>query len=141
MIDAKKLSKAEKEGPEAVAALKAEALFDLRGQLKRIEAEISELEEDLRDYVVETGDTSLGPLTAYERTSPPKMVGASGKSLETHQQQLLNQFPSYGATKLDLNQMYAAVESDPSLRDALKARGLQIVRTSQWYFKAQASDN
>ena len=131
----KMLARAVKLDAPAAARVKAEALLMLRAQIKATEIEITALEEDLRDYVLDSGEVNIGPLLAYERTNPPKMVGASGKMLESHTAQLVNQFPDYAPRKLDLSMMLAALDTNLSLKDALKVRGLEIVRGSGWYFK------
>lgn len=132
------LSKAAKLKPDAAAKTKAEALRMLREQKTALEAEIETVEGELRQYVADTGEVSIGPMLAYERLNPPKLVGASGKSLEAHQDVLVRQFPGYVQQKLNLTAMLASLGTDPSLRDALEARGLQISREIKWYFKAAA---
>ena len=136
----KMLARAVKLDEPAAARVKADVLLMLRAQAKATEVEISALEDELRAYVLSTGEVTIGPLLAYERTSPPKMVGASGKMLESHTAQLVNQFPDYAPRKLDLSMMLAALETDLNLKNALVVRGLEISRGSGWYFKTAKTE-
>lgn len=121
--------------PAEEARARAATIVKLRQEKSELESAIEREENLLRIWVAETGEKVIGPLMAYERLNPPKLEGATGKTLEAHQEQLGNQFPDYIQRKLDLSKMMAAWDTDFNLRNAFSTRGLTITRESKWYFK------
>lgn len=121
--------------PEQEARVRAAVIVKLREQKAEIEATLKQEEDLLRAWVFESGEKQIGPLLAYERLNPPRLEGATGKTLEAHVGQLANQFPDYTQVKLDLSQMMAAWDTDINLRNAFQTRGLVIIRESGLYFK------
>lgn len=126
--------------PEEAARARAAHILELRKQIDELENELDQETQALTDYVLATGETDFGQLVAIQRLNPPKLVGASGKTMEAHVAQLILQFPGYVLQKLNLTGMLAAWETDHNLKNALKARFLEIKRESSWSFKAAKSE-
>lgn len=126
--------------PSEQIRAKAGLLLMLRENKAKLEAEIDEVENELRDWVHETGEKTIGPVLAYERQSPPRLVGATGKKLEFLTEQLTNELPEhFWKRKLEITKMLAALDSDVNLKNQLQVKGLSIEQTSGWYFKAVAA--
>ncbi len=114
----------------------AAQIVALRHQKAQLEEEITGLEDELRAYVLETGEKVIGPLMAYERQNPPKLVGATGKKLEVLVAQLTKQLPEeFWKRKLELTTILASIDSDANLRAQLLSKGLSIEQGSGWHFK------
>lgn len=123
--------------PSELIRAKAGELILLRGKKSKLESDISNIEDELRSWVMETGEKTIGPLLAYERQNPPKIVGASGKKLEFLTEQLTNELPeTFWKRKLELTKMLAALDSDVNLKNQLMVKGLSIEQSSGWYFKS-----
>lgn len=126
---------------EAIRA-KAGLLIMLRQNKAKVEADIAAVEDELRAWVLETGEKQIGPVLAYERQNPPKLAGASGKKLEFLVEQLTNELPeTFWKRKLELTKMLAALDSDVNLKNQLQVKGLTIEQSSGWYFKAVAQED
>lgn len=108
----------------------------LRDSMDALEKQLAEAEQELRDYVQSSGETTIGPLQAVERQNPPRLVGASGKQLEFYKEQLAQQLPDqYWHRRLDVSRMMAGLDTDFNLRALLVSKGLSIVSDRIIYFK------
>lgn len=122
--------------PTQQAHARAEKIIALRKQIDALETELATETDSLRLYALETGERTIGPLLCYERSSSPRLVGASGKKMELYQEQLTNMLPEqYWNKKLDVSRMMAALDTDFNLRALLVERGLSIDAPVSLYFK------
>ena len=122
--------------PTQQAHARAEKIIALRKQIDSLEDQLAKETDALREYALETGERTIGPLLAYERSSTPRLVCASGKAMEMFQEQLTNQLPeTYWKKKLDVSRMLAGLDTDFNLRALLVEKGLSIEASTSLYFK------
>lgn len=119
------------------ATQKADKLRSIAIEIKNLEQVKKDLEAQLRLYVAETGNKDLGPIVAYEKAKPAKLVGAEGKRLEMMQEEIMNTFPDYTKRSLNITDMAKNVETDTILQDFLEQLGLGIEQEVELYFKSK----
>lgn len=119
------------------ATQKADKLRSIAIEIKNLEQVKKDLEAQLRLYVIETGNKDLGPIVAYEKAKPAKLVGAEGKRLEMMQEEIMNTFPDYTKRSLNITDMAKNVETDTILQDFLEQLGLGIEQEVELYFKSK----
>ncbi len=116
---------------------KSAKLLSVRVQIKDLEKAEAELVEALRAHVKETGEKDIGGLLAYEKTGMAKLEGLENKALNVAKEQLINELNStYVKKSLDVNKMYAAMQTDRTLFGHLAQKGLTITQSLEVYFKA-----
>lgn len=119
------------------ATQKADKLRSISIEIKNLEQVKKDLENQLRLYVIETGNKDLGPILAYEKAKPAKLVGAEGKRLEQIQEALMGLFPDYTKRSLNITDMAKNIETDETLRIELENFGLGIEQEVELYFKSK----
>jgi hypothetical protein len=109
---------------EVEARVIAQKVIDFKIAKKQLEDQIDGLENQLRDYVTETGTMEIGALKAYTRTSPAKLVSA-GKALAKVELELCSRLdPAYVNKKLDASAIAKAWTSDSNLRTTCAQYGV-----------------
>jgi ferritin len=124
-----------KKTPHQIAVEDAARLVELRNWMKTVAEEEEDLKLRLTEYVDSTGETDLVHVVAQVKNGPPTLQGATGKKKEVLVEQLLSELPQCGKTQLDLMKVEALAESDVNVKNALKAKGLSIERSTGYTFK------
>lgn len=121
----------------ATIEAKAQILKDLRLKIAELEKQEEDVIVELRAHVVETGQTNIGCMLAYERLGVAQMTGLENKSLKVAQEQMINEpgLATYVKTALDVGKMYAALQTDKALVGHLSEKGLKIEQNKSWCFK------
>lgn len=125
--------------PAQAAREKAARIVELEALAKSYKDQVDALKTELTEYVVETGDTDLGVLIAEKRNAKPAIdfgdmtPKQKGYALE----QLQAELPEFVVAKreLDVEKMFFALGTTPTVVNALKVRGLQIVQKETIAFK------
>lgn len=125
--------------PAQAAREKAARIVELEALAKSYKDQADALKTELTEYVVETGDTDLGALIAEKRNAKPAIdfgdmtPKQKGYALE----QLQAELPEFVVSKreLDVEKMFFALGTTPTVVNALKVRGLQIVQKETIAFK------
>jgi hypothetical protein len=109
---------------EVEAQVLAQKVIDFKLAKKQLEDQIEGLENQLRDYVTETGTMEIGALKAYTRTSPTKLV-STGKALSKIELELCSILdPAYVNKKLDASSIAKAWATDGNLRTTCAKYGV-----------------
>lgn len=120
--------------PAEKAAVLAEQLVALRQTKAEVEAEIDEVEEQLRELVA-PGEV-VGDLVAYQSNGAATLKGASGKALDILKKQLMQEFPELAETKLNVTVLEGLLKTNVHLQNSLAAKGLTVERSTKVAFKA-----
>lgn len=109
---------------EVEAQVLAQKVIDFKLAKKQLEDQIEGLENQLRDYVTETGTMEIGSLKAYTRTSPTKLV-CTGKALSKIELELCSILdPAYVNKKLDASSIAKSWATDGNLRTTCAKYGV-----------------
>jgi hypothetical protein len=115
----------------------AEKWLDTVRTLKDLEMTKQNIEAELRDYVRETGEQTIGNVMAYERAKPPKLETTDGKKLDTVLPFLLAKLPGqYTKVSADVAQILKNYELDREVRRILTTMKVQPAeQEKEIYFK------
>lgn len=116
----------------------ANKLLALRGHLKELSEEVTEVETALQEYVEATGAEEIGDLTVYRHKGTATLKGASGKALDIFKAQLISEFPELAETKLNVTTMEGLLGANIHMANSLKAKQLYINRSEKIAFKEKA---
>lgn len=125
---------------ERAAAALAESYISARHQIAELEKEVERIEANLRDYVQDTGSKDVGPLMAFTRSTPPKLVldpTVKGK-VDTALQALMADSAAEPYIRHSVSAADLAKDIDQRNVQALLRRyKLSVVSEERIYFKAK----
>jgi hypothetical protein len=120
--------------PREQALKNAIQFANVKAQISLLEKELEALKQSLGEYVIDTGEIDLGPVTVSEAQGQPKIVGASGKKLDLLIGQIIAEFPALCEKKLNVGLLQIESTNNVNLRNSLLAKGLEIVSTRAFRF-------
>ena len=118
----------------------AKRYLSLTARLVELRREREHIEQQLRDYVEQTGKTEFGPVMAYKRASSPKLVHIDGRPLGSDEvDKLVNELPAtYWKIRPDVVKLRDALK-DPdkfkALQPVLRKHKFAVQVAENWYFK------
>lgn len=115
----------------------AEKWNSTRLAIKRLTEEMETYEAQMRQYVEDTGDTDLGIVKAYTRTSPAKLEVRGGSTLAKVELAICDKIdPDFVTKKLNVPYIVDQWASNGDLRTVLTGFGVTPVEgESKVYFK------
>lgn len=121
---------------ERAAKAKAEQLVNLTLQIKTLENEKANIEDELRGYVNDTGQRDIGPILAYTRAAPVSLAynGRPAKEVDAVLIEMID--PDYVQKKLDVKAIAESYSTDTEMtRLLVKYKVLPQPGEEKIYFK------
>ncbi|RMF46270.1 MAG: hypothetical protein D6751_05505 [Deltaproteobacteria bacterium] len=118
----------------------AKRYLSVTAKLVELKRERERIEQQLRDYVEQTGETEFGPVMAYKRAGSPKLVRIDGRPLGTDEiEKLVNELPAtYWKIRPDVVKLRDALahpDTFKALQPLLRKHKFAVQVTENWYFK------
>lgn len=107
----------------------AENIVINRANIKLASDKLKEQEEELKSYLLENNKEQLGSLRLEKSLGSLYWTGDKGKGLQTKLAELTNTIdPKYKSIKLELEEISAAINSDPALYGQIARFGIRLER-------------
>lgn len=121
---------------DAEARLLAKKLLQLNVDAKTIANTKAEIQKQLNDYVIKTGNTEIGEVVAYAQASPPKLVSLKNEKKAVIEYKLLSEInEDYVIEKLDVKKINEMMATDKKLSGLMRRLKIGVEQTSSYRFK------
>lgn len=125
---------------EETIVLAAENWVAIKQEIDQLTKKAEAIQEELREWVAETGAKEVGPLMAYTKKTPPILVPTiegADKPLLTAALLARLQNTNYIKESLDVSAIMANQQRDKRLGVALRSVGLSVQSEERIYFKTR----
>lgn len=120
---------------DAMARRLEEKRWAIISQLKELKSEQEEIENQLRDYVYETGQMEFGNTKAFEKATPAKLRFNGPASKGAMEAELLSLIPEVQKVSIDASKLYDLAQTDKKVERTLRKLKAEVTKETKLYFK------